>query len=464
MHSKKAATILALLTLLVAAPLASGQERKPDGGERSAIAGRPPNSAGSPGVRENQQQAEAAKPARPSSLPSSRLSSSHGKTTRAARKRGLSLRSDSSVEPSVVAPITLVSRSPEYLSGEANVTVKANENPIIRLGLARSGVTLVEFPASDRFFALHPGDSEMVTIDESPTKQNDHFFVFRAGSNFVPSLAPNDSEGPSASIIVQMRSGMVVTFLIYPVRELSQMAHRIVILYDRADVLAWRRAAGLAVNLAERQDQQQQRSIRIAGEPEAPSAATDAGSEGDAPQLRPRTVEPRQVSAGVDGRTDSANTSARVAAKTNPDLDLEAQARKTLKLAITSTKFKGWSRPIHGLSVASSTPKEIGDGQAIVVLAVSNILPEPLRIVPGQPELAIETRDDKGKTLLVERIKALHVESSGMDNSIPAGATLYYAIVYQRPVLGVRQHVRVFVGQINAADDPAVADVSASTR
>src|SRR5262249_19908538 len=161
-----------------------------------------------------------------------------------------------SVEPSVVAPMTLVSRSPEYLSGEANVTVKANENPIIRLGLARSGVTLVEFPASDRFFALHPGDSEMVTIDESPTKQNDHFFVFRAGSNFVPPLPPDTSEGPSASIIVQMRSGMVVTFLIYPVRELSQMAHRIVILYDRADVLAWRRAAGLAVNLAERQDQQ----------------------------------------------------------------------------------------------------------------------------------------------------------------------------------------------------------------
>jgi len=35
-----------------------------------------------------------------------------------------------------------------------------------------------------------------------------------------------------------MRSGMVVTFLIYPVRELTQMAHRVVILYDRADVVA----------------------------------------------------------------------------------------------------------------------------------------------------------------------------------------------------------------------------------
>ena len=135
-----------------------------------------------------------------------------------------------------------------------------------------------------------------------------------------------------------------------------------------------------------------------------------------------------------------------------------------LKLAITSTKFKQWSRAIHGLSVATSVPKEIGDGRAIVIVAVSNVLPEPLRIVPGQPELAIETRDDNGKTLLVERIKPLHVESSAMDNSIPAGAKLYYAIVYQQPVLGVRQHVRVFVGQINAADDPAVADLSASAK
>src|SRR6266498_2184455 len=115
--------------------------------------------------------------------------------------------------------VSLVSGTPEYLSGEANVTVKGNENPIIRLGLATSGVTLVEFPAADRFFAIDPGNSEMVTIDESPTKQNDHFFVFRAGSNFVSPPAASSSTGPAASIIAQMRSGMVVTFLIYPVRE-----------------------------------------------------------------------------------------------------------------------------------------------------------------------------------------------------------------------------------------------------
>jgi hypothetical protein len=118
MHSSKAATIVALLTLLVTAALASGQDRRLDREEKSEIAGTPPKSARSADARENQQQPEAAKPPPPSSRPSSH----RGKTNRTPRRRGLSLRSDPSVEPSVVAPITLVSRSPEYLSGEANVT------------------------------------------------------------------------------------------------------------------------------------------------------------------------------------------------------------------------------------------------------------------------------------------------------------------------------------------------------
>jgi hypothetical protein len=375
------------------------------------------------------------------------------------------------------SPVSVVSAPAEYLSGEARVQVKGNENPIVRLGLAQSGVTLVEFPASDRFFALHPGNSEMVTIDESPTKQNDHFFVFRAGSSFVPPPPDRsaDQTGPSASIIAQMRSGMVVTFLIYTVGELNQMAHRVVILYDRAEVVAARRAAGLAVNLEEKEQERQERSIRIAPEADRPSTTTESRSTDPNPEARPRTVERRRLTDEPDDnnsiiKTSSSDASERSASSNSspkPDRDFGAEARKALKLAITSPKPKKWTRPAHGLSIATSIPKDFNDkdGSAIAIVAVSNILPEPLRIVPGQPDLAIETRDEEGKkTLLVERIKPLHVESSGLGDSIPAGATLYYAIVYRRPVLGVRQHLRVTVGQINAADDPAVADLTTSTR
>ena len=375
-------------------------------------------------------------------------------------------------------PISVVSAPAEYLSGEARVQVKGNENPIIRLGLAQSGVTLVEFPASDRFFALHPGNSEMVTIDESPTRQNDHFFVFRAGTGFVippPSSSSTDQPGPSASIIAQMRSGMVVTFLIYPVVELNQMAHRVVILYDRAEVVAARRAAGLAVNLEERQQERQERSIRIAPETDRSSASTEWRETDANSEVRPRAVESHRSSDAPEtnsslvkaSSTDTPQQSQTTTASTKPDRDFAAEARKALKLAITSSKPKKWTPAAHGLSIATSIPKDFNDkdGSAIVIVAVSNILPEPLRIVPGQPDLSVETRDDQGKkTLLVEQIKPLHVESSGLGDSIPAGSTLYYAIVYRRPVLGVRQHLRVTVGQTNAADDPAVADLTNSAR
>src|SRR5215470_11282464 len=50
-----------------------------------------------------------------------------------------------------------------YLSGEANVAVSGNQNPVVRLGLSPNGVTMIEFPAADRFFALHPGNSDLVT-------------------------------------------------------------------------------------------------------------------------------------------------------------------------------------------------------------------------------------------------------------------------------------------------------------
>jgi hypothetical protein len=309
----------------------------------------------------------------------------------------------------------------------------------------------------------------MVTIDESPTKQNDHFFVFRAGSNFVPPPGRAATE-PSASIMAQMRSGMVVTFLIYPVRELTQMAHRVVILYDRADVVAARRSAGLAVNLEESQRQQQEHSIRIAGQPDSTSLTDLTG--GNNLNLRPRIAADGQ-SAEMPGdhslvlKHVSATDHTDPLSKSDPEHGLEAEARKALKLAITSPKPKNWTRPVHGLSVATFPPKDFKekDGAAMIIVAVSNVLPEPLRIVPGQPDLSLETRDEQGKkTLLVERIKPIHIESSAFGDSIPAGSTLYYAIAYRRPVLGVHQHLRVTIGQINAADEPAVADLATSAR
>jgi hypothetical protein len=67
--------------------------------------------------------------------------------------------------------------NPEYLSGEASISVAANSNPLLRIGMAQHGVTLIEFPASDKFFAVHAGNSDLVTVEKSPTLKRDHHLV-----------------------------------------------------------------------------------------------------------------------------------------------------------------------------------------------------------------------------------------------------------------------------------------------
>lgn len=112
-------------------------------------------------------------------------------------------------------PIALVNEAsePEFLIGQAEVVVKGNQDPIIRLGLAQHGSTVVEFPALDNFFVVHPGGSEVVAVDESPTLATDHYLVFRAGKEFAAPL-PNSKRRavPEATVSVQMVSGMFVTF------------------------------------------------------------------------------------------------------------------------------------------------------------------------------------------------------------------------------------------------------------
>jgi hypothetical protein len=65
-----------------------------------------------------------------------------------------------------------------------------------------------------------------------------------------------NSQSPSAatSMIVQMTSGMVITLLIHPAREFRQVVHRCVVRYDRDAIVKARQAAGLTVNLDQRDE------------------------------------------------------------------------------------------------------------------------------------------------------------------------------------------------------------------
>lgn len=367
------------------------------------------------------------------------------------RSRGSVKRASIATETTATQPVALVQQSaPDYLSGEANVAVKGNMNPIIRLGMSQNGVTMIEFPVADRFFAIHPGNSELVTIDESPTKATDHFLVMRAGAGFAaPSVAVNAGRGPATSTIVQMQSGMVITFLIYPVPYLSQQAHRLVVSYDRNEVINARRAAGLAVNLDGTQPAPQQTSsVRVA-----------PGQAGGGADSNVSSSQRAQVIAEIDPKLSPAKRNKKDGG------DPARAATNALTEAVKSPKdFKKWSDPVHGLAVSLSQVREVDDRTRVVVVAVRNTEASAIRVVPGAPDIYVQTLDAKGNPLQFEQVKKLGVETTALGSSIPAGATCYYALVYETPILGASQRLRVSIAQINAADEPAAAELTSSRR
>jgi hypothetical protein len=336
-------------------------------------------------------------------------------------------------------PVAVVNNpAPEYRSGEVSVAVRGNENPIIRLGLAPNGVTLVEFPASDNFFAINPGNTDLVTIEDSPTKETDNFFVIRPGAGFLP--AGEGAKSPATSIIAQMSSGMVVTFLLYPAREIESNAHRCVVTYDREAVVNARRAAGLAVNIDRRKvDSDTERStasIRIATPVEAspPPASTT-----------PLTNKDEEVKNEAAAKKEDSKSS-------SPLLDT----------SFPSARDK-WSKGAHGLKIAART--EVIDARLRrVILAVRNTLSKPVSIAPGYPELYVHTLDEKGRALQTETLKQVKVECASSDGLIAPGGTLRYLLTYEAPVLGAKQRLGVAVAQTNAADDPVTMELTSSAR
>jgi hypothetical protein len=356
----------------------------------------------------------------------------------------------------VPSPVTLVEPPrADYLSGEANVAVSGNQNPVIRLGLSPNGVTIIEFPAADRFFALHPGASDLVTIDESPTKGTDHFLVVRAGGGFAsPANMANARRAPVTSIIAQMQSGLVVTFLFYPVQQLAEQAHRVVVTYNRDEVIAARRAAGLAVNLDGAEEKgARTTSMRVSPPPAAASDETALahGRTPSVPKLVADTAEIDTAQPPVKSDFRS-NDPARVAS-----LALTEATR-------SPRSFKKWGDSAHGLSLSVTPAQDVGKNAQLVVIAARNTKKSDARIVPGQPEIYLETLDGKGRPLQIEPVKKLAVETTATDGVIPGGGTRYYALVYEAQVMGARQRLRAVMGQTTAADEPATANLKSSKR
>jgi len=378
-----------------------------------------------------------------------------GPATAAAKKPEVKPSPSPSPTPSA-APAVLVNAQPEYYSGEANISVKGNQNPIVRLGLAQNGSNVIEFPASDSFFMVHPGNSDLVSCDEDTAKRSKRTLVLHPGAAFVAPPAGSATRSPSTSISVQMQSGLVVTFLIYPVRELSQNAHRVVVTYNREEVVAARRAAGLAVNLDGKDPEPPKRDNTV--------RFGDYASGDTGPELisSPSATKERAVLI-ADVNSTVADERARSGKASKKKPKVPEAANRALKDAVKSPARVGeFSKPSHGLSLAVAPVTDLDAGTRMVLVGVRNDSKDALRLVPGSPEIYVQTFDDQGKALQIEQVKRLHVESTSLDGKLTAGSIAYFAVVYEAPILGARQRLRVSVSQTDAADEPATTAVGNS--
>jgi hypothetical protein len=356
-------------------------------------------------------------------------------------------------QPSPPTPVVVVNKSEaDYLTGEASVQVNPKQPTVIKVALAQNATCVVELPASDFIYYTHEGNPQLVAIFDSPTKETDHFITLMPGTGFV--APPPGGKGPMTTITLQMQSGLVLPILVVPVSDPLYNAHRVVINYNRDEVVAARRAAGLAVNLDGKETtpaKPRARETRV-GRP----VSGDESEEGNETPGNPR----------LEADVDSTKADGKRPKKGTKPADPVAASSKALTAAVKSSSkvFTKWSASSHGMSVSLAPAVDLDDRSRLLVVAVRNDTGNPLRLVPGNPDIYVQWYDEKGSALNITEIKRLHVETTSVGGRISGGQTVYYAIVYETPITGALQKVRVSVAQTSASDEPVATDLNASSN
>jgi hypothetical protein len=264
---------------------------------------------------------------------------------------------------------------------------------------------------------------------------------------------------------------MVVTLLVYPVRDLEQVVHRCVVRYDREAIIKARQAAGLAVNLDQRVDAEKPKAAVSSFQFTQPFKPLPANASFFPPQTTqspcptpsPSTLTTKTANGGSETKepVPIAAPSPSVASTEikTPKEPKESQGRWE---NVGSGKLN-WSKAQHGLKAAAQT-RALDAKQRLVAVSVRNTLSLPIKIAPNQPELSVQTLDDKGRVLQVEPVKPLKIETTHTDSLITPGGVARYLIWYEAPTLGAKQRLCVAVAQINAADEPVMIELTSGTR
>lgn len=346
-------------------------------------------------------------------------------------------------------PVTVInSAETDFLSGEASVFVNPKQPTIIRLGLSQNAVSIVEFPASDGVYYIHEGNPKLVSVFQSPTRETDRSITIYPGESFVASRS--GERNLSSTITLQMRSGLILILEFVPVSNIGKNAHRCVVNYKRDEVIAARSAAGLAYNLGEDKRPKPERNTRASSKLFI-SQRAEAIQENNDSNLPVRVASSNVNVGSINSRRSKESNKSR---KTG--LELSRYVNKKLADCLKNPgKVLGkFSDEENGFSMAVSGVSEIDAVQRLVIVAVKNHGTADLRLVSGVPELQIQSADEKGSAIQIERVERTYVESTSFEGLISPGSTAYFAVVYEAPLMGADQRLRVLVSHREAADTP----------
>lgn len=330
-------------------------------------------------------------------------------------------------------------------SGNVVVNINSNGNAVVKIGLANRAVSVVDFPANDPVYRIHPGDENFVTVGCNERDDNgkcgnspSDAIILRPGKNFH---ALDTEESAATVITIQRVSGIVVTLIVVPVKTVSQNANYVVVRYNLKDVIEARMKAGLAVNLR----------------PGAPAMNPNGQPPSTADPADNSKGEPDFVQAKSDGG---------VANPPNQTDDLETQVLAEMRRAAAQNGGNlRFSKPVYGISLAKVASTSTTGEVVIQVVAVRNTLSQPLRLVPEQPKLVVENREKRNESINIQSVAWLQMVTTADENDVlNPGEVYYYAFAYASPILDVKQVLRVIFAQRDAADAPASMDLGGLAR
>ncbi len=346
-----------------------------------------------------------------------------------------------------------------YHAGEVTVRETTNSHMTIMLPMSKGGVALIEFPAHDPLYSYHEGDKALAFVNcgqsvdggsvQCATRISDALIIQPGPKLFVAEAGSKNGK-PNTIITIQRVSGMVVSFVVYPVEDAAENANRIVVSYDVMEVLAARRKAGLMTQLVSPEVLAQQDGVPLT----SPLVETKQQQQAS---VSPQTTSPPQQAGIRLPAAPAPSVATNLAASADNGVQ-EKTVSELQRAASLSPKLLHYGKPVHGLALAPFVPSSPVSNLSIQVVAVRNTSSTPLRLLPDQPELRITQSTKKNEAINEQSVQVRHVATTvGDDNVLQPGETYYFAIAFDPFPLGVKQSVYVSFAHMTAVDEPAQA-------